>query len=144
MILAVRPCGPWRQPQGPRELYPAVPTAATQKACFCSETGTAQKEGSGVKVIVGISGASGAIYGLRLLERLRGKEGVEVHLILTRSGEKTLFLETGKTTAEVKKLADHCYSNEDIGCRLVLEKKAAKTRVVAPGSMPTGRADLPR
>lgn len=90
-----------------------------------------------MKVIVGISGASGAIYGLRLLERLRGKENLEVHLILTRSGEKTLFLETGKTAAEVKKLADHSYSNEDIGCRLASGSYGTDAMVVAPCSIHT-------
>jgi len=90
-----------------------------------------------VRVIVGISGASGAIYGLRLLERLRGKEGLEVHLILTRSGEKTLFLEAGKTAAEVKKLADHCYSNEDIGCRLASGSYPTDGMVIAPCSIHT-------
>jgi len=90
-----------------------------------------------VRVIVGISGASGAIYGLRLLERLRRKENLEVHLILTRSGEKTLFLEADKTAAEVKKLADHCYSNEDIGCRLASGSYPTDAMVVAPCSIHT-------
>src|SRR5215470_15434401 len=65
-----------------------------------------------VVIIVGISGASGAIYGLRLLAQLR-EQGVEIHLILSRSGEKTLFLETGKSAAEVRRLADCSYSVED-------------------------------
>ena len=56
------------------------------------------------KVIIGNLGASGAIYGWRLLERLRAHGGVEIHLILTRSGEKTLFLETGKSAAELEAL----------------------------------------
>ena len=53
-----------------------------------------------LKIVVGVSGASGAIYGLRLLERLHLFAEVETHLILTRSGEKTLFLETGKKSAD--------------------------------------------
>src|ERR1035441_7414771 len=70
------------------------------------------------KVIVGISGASGAIYGWRLLERLRAHGAVEIHLILTRSGEKTLFLETGKTIADLKTLSDFFFSLEGISCPL--------------------------
>jgi 4-hydroxy-3-polyprenylbenzoate decarboxylase len=70
------------------------------------------------KVIIGISGASGSIYGWRLLQRLRDHGGVEIHLILTRSGEKTLFLETGKTAADLKTLSDFSYPLEDISCRL--------------------------
>jgi len=57
-----------------------------------------------LKVIVGISGASGSIYGLRLMDRLRRHENVEIHLILTRSGEKTLFLETGKNFVMFRRL----------------------------------------
>ncbi len=70
------------------------------------------------KIIVGISGASGAIYGCRLLERLRAHGEIEIHLILTRSGEKTLFLETGKSAGDLKALADFSYPMEDISCRL--------------------------
>lgn len=87
-------------------------------------------------VVVGISGASGAIYGLRLLERLR-QQDAKVHLIVTRSGEKTLFLETGKTTADVKKLADFSYSVEDISCRLASGSYPTDAMVIAPCSIHT-------
>src|SRR5262249_12908173 len=69
------------------------------------------------KIIIGISGAIGAIYGWRPLDRLRPLPA-ETHLILTRSGEKTLFIETGKTAADARALADHWYPLEDIGARL--------------------------
>jgi len=52
-----------------------------------------------LKIVVGISGASGSIYGLRLLQKLRANPAVEIHLVVTRSAEKTLFLETGKKTS---------------------------------------------
>ena len=67
-----------------------------------------------MKVVVGISGASGSIYGLRLLERLRATGAVETHAILTRAGERTLLLETGQRATAVKELADHYYPVEDI------------------------------
>lgn len=86
-----------------------------------------------MKIIVGITGASGSIYGLRLLERLRGI--AEIHLILTRSGEKTLFLETGKTAADAKALADCSYSMEDVGCRLASGSFRTDGMVVAPCSI---------
>src|SRR5271169_5187548 len=89
------------------------------------------------KVIVGISGASGTIYGIRLLERLRQREGVEIHLILTRSGEKTLFLETGKTAADLKTLSDYSYSQEDISCRLASGSYPTDAMVIAPCSIHT-------
>ena len=58
-----------------------------------------------LRIVVGISGASGVVYGMRLLERLRAQPAVEIHLILTRSGEKTLYIETGQTAADARKLA---------------------------------------
>jgi flavin prenyltransferase len=90
-----------------------------------------------VKVVVGISGASGAIYGLRLLERLRERGDAEIHLILTRSGEKTLFLETGKLAPDARKLADFSYSNDDIACRLASGSYPTDAMAVAPCSIHT-------
>lgn len=87
-------------------------------------------------VVVGISGASGAIYGLRLLEKLRQNDA-KTHLILTRSGEKTLYLETGKSAAEVKQLADFSYSIEDISCRLASGSYPTDAMVIAPCSIHT-------
>jgi flavin prenyltransferase len=106
-----------------------------KKGSFCSDTGTMQKMTS--KVIIGISGASGAIYGWRLLERLRSGGTVEVHLILTRSGEKTLFLETGKTAADARALSDFSYPLEDIGSRLASGSCRMDAMVVAPCSIHT-------
>jgi len=106
---------------------------------FCSGIGTRRKkvEKNGVKVIVGISGASGAIYGLRLLERLCGRQNVETHLILSKSGEKTLFLETGKLAADARKLAHFWYPLEDISCRLASGSNPMDAMVVAPCSIHT-------
>jgi 4-hydroxy-3-polyprenylbenzoate decarboxylase len=88
-----------------------------------------------MRIIIGISGASGAIYGLRLLERLHRQEAAEVHLVLTRAGEKTLFLETGKAASEVRKLAHFSYSQEDIACRLASGSYPTDAMVVAPCSI---------
>jgi len=90
-----------------------------------------------LKIVVGLSGASGAIYGLRLLEKLRRQAGVETHLILSRSGEKTLFLETGKLAAEVRQLADYWYPLEDISCRLASGSYRTDGVVIAPCSIHT-------
>jgi len=91
-----------------------------------------------LKLVVGISGASGAIYGLRLLERLRTQAAnSEIHLILTRSGEKTLFLETGKSASDLRNLADFWYSNEDIACRLASGSYPTDAMVIAPCSIHT-------
>jgi len=88
-----------------------------------------------LKIAVGMTGASGAIYGLRLLERLRDQAGIEIHLILTRAGEKTLFLETGRLSADVKKLADFSYPEDDISCRLASGSYPIDSMVVAPCSI---------
>src|SRR5438094_6019493 len=101
----------------------------------CSDNGT--EERLTTKVIIGISGASGVIYGIRLLERLRQREDVETHLILTRSGEKTLLLETGKTAAELKQMADFSYALEDISCRLASGSYPTDGMVIAPCSIHT-------
>ena len=90
-----------------------------------------------MRVIVGISGASGSIYGLRLLDKLRAAQGVETHLVCSRSGERTVFLETGKKAAEIKALADHSYPVEDIGAPLASGSYPVDAMVVAPCSVHT-------
>jgi flavin prenyltransferase len=90
-----------------------------------------------LRIIVGLSGASGAIYGLRLMERLRANPSAEIHLVVTRSGEKTLFLETGKTLAEIRALAHYAYPLEDISCRLASGSYPIDAMVVAPCSIHT-------
>ncbi len=87
------------------------------------------------KVIIAISGASGSIYGIRLLERLRQRGNVEIHLILTRSGERTVFLETGQRAADLKALADYSYPHEDIGARIASGSYPIDSMVVAPCSI---------
>lgn len=87
-------------------------------------------------IVVGICGASGSIYGIRLLERLR-QQAAETHLILTRSGERTLFLETGMAAADVKGLANCSYPVEDISCRLASGSFPTDAMVIAPCSVHT-------
>ena len=88
-----------------------------------------------MKIVVGISGASGSIYGFRLLQKLRNRPNIEVHLILTRSGEKTGFLELGKIAADWKSLSDFSYPLEDVGCRLASGSFQTDAMVVAPCSI---------
>jgi len=101
-----------------------------------TEQPCSRSRGNIVTIVVGMTGASGAIYGLRLLQRLR-EQSAKVHLILSRSGEKTLFLETGKAAAELKKLADFCYPVEDISCRLASGSYPTDAMVIAPCSIHT-------
>jgi flavin prenyltransferase len=90
-----------------------------------------------MRLILGMAGASGAIYGVRLLERLGNIPEVETHLILTRSGEKTLFLELGKTVQDIRKLAHFSYALEDIACRLASGSYPIDAMVIAPCSIHT-------
>lgn len=86
--------------------------------------------------MVGVTGASGAIYALRLLEKLR-RQDVEIHLILTRSGEKTLFLETGKRAADLKALANCSWSVDDISAPLASGSYQTAGMAIAPCSIHT-------
>ena len=90
-----------------------------------------------VRLVVAITGASGSIYGWRLLEKLRAAGNVEIHLIMTRSGERTAFLEMGKAAADFKALADCSYAVEDIGCRLASGSFPTAGMVIAPCSIHT-------
>jgi len=92
--------------------------------------------GGDLRIVVGVTGASGAIYPLRLLEKLR-RPDVEIHLILSRSGEKTLYLETGKKASDLKALA-HCFwSVEDISAPLASGSFPTDGMVIAPCSIHT-------
>lgn len=90
-----------------------------------------------MKIIVGISGASGSLYGIRLMEKARQQGAVEIHLVLSRSGERTMWLETGKKASDVRPLADYTYSPEDIGCRLASGSYQTDAMVIAPCSIHT-------
>ncbi len=85
---------------------------------------------------MGVSGASGSVYAVRLLDRLRALE-VETHLVVSRAAEKTLFLETGKYAADLRALASHTYAHEDIAARLASGSFRCDAMVVAPCSMNT-------
>ncbi len=88
-----------------------------------------------MKIVIGVSGASGSIYGYRLLEKLSRLPEVETHLILTRAGERTAFLEMGIRAKDWQKLAHFSYALEDIGCRLASGSYRTDGMVVAPCSI---------
>jgi flavin prenyltransferase len=95
------------------------------------------KAGRDLRIIVGITGASGSIYGWRLLEKLRLQTSVETHLILSRSGERTAFLEMAKAAADFKSLAHYSYPFEDVGCRLASGSAPMDAMIIAPCSIHT-------
>jgi flavin prenyltransferase len=87
------------------------------------------------KIVVGITGASGSILGWRLLEKLRAVEGAETHLVMSRSGERTAWLEMGKKASDFREMADVYYPQEDIGARLASGSFQTHAMVVAPCSI---------
>jgi flavin prenyltransferase len=88
------------------------------------------------RLVVGISGASGVVYGIRLLALLKSL-GVETHLVMSKSAQLTLGHETGLEVAQVKAMADHVYSNTDIGARIASGSFRTLGMVVAPCSIKT-------
>ena len=88
-------------------------------------------------LIVGISGASGAIYGVRLLEVLSTMKGVETHLVISEAGETNIRYETDRKVEEVKALADYCYDIHDIGARLASGSFKRDGMIIATCSMKT-------
>ena len=89
------------------------------------------------RIVVGISGASGAIYGIRMLEVLNKAEDIEVHLILSPSAGQTIVDETDWTVSDVKALADVVYNNRDIGASLSSGSYRHDGMLVAPCSVKT-------
>jgi len=89
------------------------------------------------RVVVGISGASGSIYGIRLLEQLRNDPGVEVHLVVSASGKRTLVEETPYTVRQVESLAHVVYDDRDVGASIASGSFRTTGMVVAPCSIKT-------
>ncbi len=88
-------------------------------------------------LIIGISGASGAIYGIRLLEILK-KINIATHLILSRAAERTIELETDYAVDQVKKLATVCYDLDDIAAPVSSGSfKGTRGMVILPCSIKT-------
>ena len=89
------------------------------------------------QIIIGISGASGVIYGIRLLEALRDIDDVETHLIMTDSAQINVAVETDWTVSNVRALADHVYGNKDIAARIASGSFPTAGMLVAPCSIKT-------
>lgn len=89
------------------------------------------------RIVVGITGASGSAYGIRLLEMLRLVPGVEKHLIISRSARQTLQLETSVSLEEAEALADVVHSSTDIGAAISSGSFRVHAMVVAPCSIKT-------
>lgn len=89
------------------------------------------------RLIVGISGASGAIYGVRLLQVLQPVIGIETHLIITQAARQTLALETDFTVKEVCAMADVVHDIRDIAASVSSGSFRTSGMVIMPCSMKT-------
>lgn len=87
------------------------------------------------RLIVGISGASGAIYGIRILELLHDRPDIETHLVVSKPAIQTVTHETGMTFGDLKRLASHVHSNSDIGASVASGSFKTLGMVVAPCSV---------
>ncbi len=89
-----------------------------------------------VKIIVGISGSTGAIYGIRMLEALKAA-GVETHLIISQWAETTIALETDYSLSSVKELASKVYSPSNQAALIASGSFRTDGMIIAPCSMKT-------
>lgn len=90
-----------------------------------------------MRLIVGISGASGVIYGIRLLEVLKGHREVETHLIVSNGGKLNISLETALSARQVEKLADVVHSDQNLAATIASGSFHTDGMVIAPCSMKT-------
>jgi len=89
------------------------------------------------RIIVGLSGASGAVYGVRLLEVLRGVADVETHVVVSPSARRTLALETDFPARHIEAISDVVYRPGDLAAAISSGSFRASGMVVAPCSIKT-------
>lgn len=88
-------------------------------------------------LIIGISGASGVIYGIRLLEVLSSVNYIETHLIVTEAGEAIIKYETDRNIEDLKALANFSYDIRDVGAQLASGSFKRHGMIVAPCTVKT-------
>lgn len=91
----------------------------------------------GRRVVVAISGASGSVYGVRLLQSLHATPDIETHLVVSDAGWRNVEQEQGQGRIAIEKLADHIHAIGDIGACIASGSFACNAMVVAPCSMRT-------
>ena len=89
------------------------------------------------RLIIGISGATGAIYGVRLLQVLKAAPDIETHLIMSKAAERTITYETDLTIPQVRAIADASYNVADIGATISSGSFPVEGMIIAPCSMKT-------
>jgi len=89
------------------------------------------------RIIVGITGATGVIYGIKLLEALKQKENIETHLIISEWSAKNIELETNYCLDDVLELADYNYDNNNLAAKISSGSFRSSGMIVIPCSMKT-------
>jgi len=92
------------------------------------------------RLVVGITGATGAIYAIRLLDILRGQREMETHLVISAPGKRTIVEETDWSVPDVEALATHRHDNRDIGASIASGSFRTTGMIVAPCSIKTAGA----
>lgn len=90
-----------------------------------------------MRIIVGISGASGAVLGVEVLKALRRVGGVEVHLVVSKDSSKTLAIELKTTVKEIRDMADVVHPVENLAASIASGSFRTEGMIVAPCSMKT-------
>ena len=88
-------------------------------------------------LIIGITGASGAVYGIRLLEVLSEMKNIETHLVISEAAEITIHHETDWTPADIRRLADYSYDINDISAPISSGSFKTDGMIIAPCSVKT-------
>jgi 4-hydroxy-3-polyprenylbenzoate decarboxylase len=89
------------------------------------------------RVIIGISGATGAVYGIRALETLQKMEAIQTHLVISPAAERTILAETEFSVTQVAALADVLYDYQDIGAALASGSFYREAMIILPCSIRT-------
>lgn len=89
------------------------------------------------RLIIGITGASGAIYGIRALQALREAGGIETHLVLSSAAMQTIVAETDFSVSDVTALADVVHNEKDIGASLSSGSFRTRGMLIVPCSVKT-------
>ncbi len=87
------------------------------------------------EIIIGISGASGVQYGIRLLGILNKMKGVKTHLVMSDSAKRLIGIETDYSVKDIENLADHVYGDDDFTAPIASGSHRSKGMIVAPCSM---------
>src|SRR5215208_6897189 len=90
-----------------------------------------------MQLVIGISGATGAIYGIRVLEVLQQRPDIETHLVISKASGPTISHETGYTIGEVKALASVVHDDRDLGAPISSGSFQTDGMLVAPCSIKT-------